>query len=111
MALQSTQHLDASTLWRDLNLTGDWHQGQSQSLFEGEQKELSSNAGTDNNNTYKAIADLIERFQDAKTFGSLIEVPNSFEAPLKSLLDVLIELADSGDTMQKAAARQLMPVV
>lgn len=106
MALQSTQHRDASTLWRDLNLTGDWHQGQSQSLFESEQKPLSSN-----DNTYKAIVDLIERFQDAKTFGSLIEVPNSFEAPLKSLLEVLTELSDTGDTMQKTAARQLMPVV
>ncbi|TDO13933.1 BREX-1 system adenine-specific DNA-methyltransferase PglX [Halomonas ventosae] len=106
MALQSTQHLDAGTLWRDLNLTGDWHQGQSQSLFEGEQKELSSN-----DSTYKAIVDLIERFQDAKTFGSLIEVPNSFEAPLKSLLNVLTELVENGDTMQKTAARQLMPIV
>ena len=111
MALQSTQHLDASSLWRDLNLTGDWHQGQSQSLFESEQKPLSSNAGPDNNSTYKAIADLIERFQDAKTFGSLIEVPSSFEAPLKTLLEVLTGLAESGDTMQKTAAKQLMPVV
>ncbi|OLO12630.1 SAM-dependent methyltransferase [Chromohalobacter japonicus] len=106
MALQSTQHLDASSLWRDLNLTGDWHQGQSQSLFESRQKELSSN-----DNTYKAIVDLIERFQDAKTFGSLIEVPNSFEAPLKTLLDELTDLADSGDTLQKTAARQLIPIV
>ncbi|MDI5986011.1 BREX-1 system adenine-specific DNA-methyltransferase PglX [Halomonas sp. M4R5S39] len=106
MALQSTQHLDASTLWRDLNLTGDWHQGQSQSLFESEQKELSSN-----DNTYKAIVDLIERFQDAKTFGSLIEVPNSFEAPLKTLRDELNKLSDSGDIMQKIAAKQLMPIV
>lgn len=106
MALQSTQNLDASTLWRDLNLTGDWHQGQSQSLFEGEQKELSSN-----DSTYKAIVDLIERFQDAKTFGSLIEVPNSLEVPLKTLLDELIELSSSGDTMQKTAAKQLTPIV
>lgn len=106
VALQSTQHLDASALWRDLNLTGDWHQGQSQSLFESEQKELSSN-----DSTYRAIDDLIERFQNAKTFGSLIEVANSFEAPLKSLLEVLTELADSGDTMQKTAAKQLMPIM
>ncbi|MGE4535326.1 BREX-1 system adenine-specific DNA-methyltransferase PglX [Halomonas sp.] len=106
MALQSTQHLDASSLWRDLNLTGDWHQGQSQSLFESEQKELSSS-----DNTYKAIVDLIERFQDAKTFGSLIEVPNSFEAPLKTLLEELTELSESGDTMQKTAAKQLIPIV
>ncbi|SDN66706.1 Methyltransferase domain-containing protein [Halomonas shengliensis] len=106
MALQSTQHLDASTLWRDLNLSGDWHQGQSQSLFESEQKELSSN-----DSTYKAIVDLIELFQDAKTFGSLIEVPNSFEVPLKTLMEVLSERSSSGDTMQKTAARQLVPIV
>lgn len=106
MALQSTQPLDASTLWRDLNLTGDWHQGQSQSLFESEQKPLSSN-----DNTYKAIADLIERFQDAKTFGSLIEVSNELETPLKTLLEELTELANSGDTLQKTAAQQFSPIV
>lgn len=106
MALQSTQHLDAGTLWHNLNLTGDWDQGQSQNLFESEQQELASN-----DNTYKAIVDLLERFQDAKTFGSLIEVPNSFEVPLKTLLGEITELADSGDTMQKTAAKQLVPVV
>ena len=106
LAMQSSQHLDANTLWRDLNLTGDWHQGQSQSLFDSEQQDLSNNDAT-----YKLIADLIERFQDAKTFGSLIEVPNSFEAPLKTLLEVLSELSNSGDTMQKTAANLLIPIV
>jgi type II restriction/modification system DNA methylase subunit YeeA len=106
LAMQSSQHLDANTLWRDLNLTGDWHQGQSQSLFDNEQKELSSNDAT-----YKLIADLIERFQDAKTFGSLIGVPNEWELPLKALLEVLSELTNSGDMMQKAAAQRLVPVV
>ena len=106
LAMQSSQHLDANTLWRDLNLTGDWHQGQSQSLFDNEQKELSSNDAT-----YKLMADLIERFQDAKTFGSLIEVPNEWEAPLKALLQDLTELSNSGDMMQKAAAHRLAPMV
>ncbi|WP_019570751.1 BREX-1 system adenine-specific DNA-methyltransferase PglX [Thioalkalivibrio sp. ALE11] len=106
MALQSTRHLDAGSLWRDLNLTGDWHRGQSQSLFESEQKELSSN-----DSTYKAIVDLIERFQDAKTLGSLIDVPNSFETQLKSMLEEISELADIGDTMQKTAVKQLAPVL
>lgn len=106
LAMQSSQHLDTNTLWRDLNLTGDWHQGQSQSLFDNEQKELSSNDAT-----YKLIADLIERFQDAKTFGSLIEVPNEWEASLKGLLEELTELSNSGDMMQKAAAQRLVPVV
>ncbi|WP_141275925.1 BREX-1 system adenine-specific DNA-methyltransferase PglX, partial [Vreelandella aquamarina] len=106
LAMQSSQHLDANTLWRDLNLTGDWHQGQSQSLFESEQQDLSSNDAT-----YRLIADLIERFQDAKTFGSLIEVPNEWEAKLKALLGELSELTNSGDMMQKAAAQRLVPIV
>ncbi|AZM96168.1 BREX-1 system adenine-specific DNA-methyltransferase PglX [Vreelandella venusta] len=106
LAMQSSQHLDANTLWRDLNLTGDWHQGQSQSLFDSEQQDLSSNDAT-----YKLIADLIERFQDAKTFGSLIEVPNEWEVPLKALLEELSELTNSGDMMQKAAAQRLVPIV
>ncbi|WP_081191889.1 BREX-1 system adenine-specific DNA-methyltransferase PglX [Halomonas sp. BC1] len=106
LAMQSSQHLDAYTLWRDLNLTGDWHQGQSQSLFDSEQQELANNDAT-----YKLIADLIERFQDAKTFGSLIEVPNEWEAPLKALLEELSELTNSGDTLQKTAAQRLRPIV
>lgn len=106
LAMQSSQHLDANTLWRDLNLTGDWHQGQSQSLFDSEQQDLSSNDAT-----YKLMADLIERFQDAKTFGSLIEVPNEWEAPLKALLEELSELTNSGDIMQKAVAQRLVPIV
>ncbi|MBL1268352.1 MAG: BREX-1 system adenine-specific DNA-methyltransferase PglX [Halomonas sp.] len=106
LAMQSSQYLDANTLWRDLNLTGDWHQGQSQSLFDNEQKQLSSN-----DTTYKLMADLIERFQEAKTFGSLIEVPNEWEAPLKALLEELSELTNSGDMMQKAAAQRLVPIV
>ncbi|AQU82246.1 MULTISPECIES: BREX-1 system adenine-specific DNA-methyltransferase PglX [unclassified Halomonas] len=106
LAMQSSQHLDANTLWRDLNLTGDWHQGQSQSLFESEQQDLSNNDAT-----YKLMADLIERFQEAKTFGSLIEVPNGWEVPLKALLEELTELSNSGDMMQKAAAQRLVPIV
>jgi hypothetical protein len=106
LAMQSSQHLDANTLWRDLNLTGDWHQGQSQSLFDSEQQDLSSNDAT-----YKLIADLIERFQEAKTFGSLIEMPNEWEAKLKALLEEMIELTNSGDMMQKAAAQRLVPVI
>ncbi|MDN6181037.1 MAG: BREX-1 system adenine-specific DNA-methyltransferase PglX [Halomonas subglaciescola] len=111
MAVQSTRHLKLNELWRDLNLTGDWHQGQSQSLFESEQQELSSSVSTDNNSTYKAIADLIERFAEAKTFGSLIEVPSELEAPLNILRQKLAELIDSGDTMQKTAAGRLLPIV
>lgn len=106
LAMQSSQHLDANTLWQDLNLTGDAHQGQSQSLFESEQQALSSNDAS-----YQLIADLIERFHNAKTFGSLIEVPNELEAPLKALLDQLTDLTTCGDTLQKTAAQRLIPLV
>lgn len=54
---------------------------------------------------------MIERFQEAKTFGSLIEVPNEWEVPLKALLEELTELSNSGDMMQKAAAQRLVPMV
>ncbi|MGP9647492.1 BREX-1 system adenine-specific DNA-methyltransferase PglX [Halomonas sp. AOP42-C2-23] len=106
LAMQSSQHLDANTLWQDLNLTGASQQGQSQHLFESEQQDLASNDAT-----YQVIVELIERFQDAKTFGSLIEVPNELEAPLKALLEQLEALTASGDTLQKTAAQRLRPIV
>ncbi|WP_336269017.1 BREX-1 system adenine-specific DNA-methyltransferase PglX [Vreelandella arctica] len=106
LAMQSSQHLDANTLWQDLNLTGASQQGQSQHLFESEQQDLASNDAS-----YQLIADLIERFQDAKTFGSLIEVPSELDAPLKALLEQLEALTASGDTLQKTAAQRLRPIV
>jgi type II restriction/modification system DNA methylase subunit YeeA len=108
LSLQETGHLDLNQLWRSLNLGGEWQQGSSQSLFESEQADLSS-AKADNR--YQLLERTLTRFSEAKTFGSLIEVPAEDAEPLKELLDELIQLAKAGDSMQKPAALQLLPYV
>ena len=57
---------------------------------------------------YQLLSDILQRFEQAKTFGSLIDVPAEKAAPLKTLLDQLVELAESGDTVQKPAAKVLV---
>lgn len=80
LSLQETGHLNLNQLWRSLNLGGEWHQGSSQSLFESEQADLSS-AKADNR--YQLLERTLARFTEAKTFGSLIEVPTEDAEPLK----------------------------
>jgi len=108
LSLQETGHLDLNQLWRSLNLGGEWQQGSSQSLFESEQADLRS-AKADNR--YQLLERTLARFSEAKTFGSLIEVPAEDSEPLKELLDELTQLAKEGDSMQKPAALQLLPYV
>ncbi|WP_159310391.1 Eco57I restriction-modification methylase domain-containing protein, partial [Klebsiella pneumoniae] len=47
----------------------------------------------------------------AKTFGSLIDVPSDDHEQLKELLSTLVELQESGDSMQKPAAKELIEIV
>jgi type II restriction/modification system DNA methylase subunit YeeA len=108
LSLKETGHLDLPQLWRDLNLSGDWQQGSSQSLFESEQTDLSTASADER---YQLLERTLERFTEAKTFGSLIEVPEEEAAPLKKLQDELEHLALSGDSMQKSAAATLLPYV
>jgi hypothetical protein len=53
----------------------------------------------------------LERFTEAKTLGSLIEVPENESVPLETLQDELEQLALSGDSMQKSAAKTLLPYI
>ena len=108
LSLKETGHLDLPQLWRDLNLSGDWEQGSSQSLFESEQADLSTASADER---YQLLERTLERFTEAKTFGSLIEVPEEEATSLKSLQDELERLALSGDSMQKSAAATLLPYV
>lgn len=108
LAIQQTGHLDLDQLWRALNLNNEWQQGTSQNLFESEQADLST-ARADNR--YQLLERTLARFTEAKTFGSLIEVPAEDAEPLKELLDQLTRLAREGDSMQKPAAQQLLPHV
>lgn len=108
LALQESRHLDLDALWRALNLTSDWQRGQSQGLFDSEQGSL---AAAQADNRYQLLRATLARFTQAKTFGSLIEVPAEDAQPLGELFKQLRQLAGEGDSMQKPAAQTLLPYV
>lgn len=108
LALQESRHLDLDALWRALNLTSDWQRGQSQGLFDSEQGSL---AAAQADNRYQLLRATLARFTQAKTFGSLIEVPAEDAQPLGELFRQLRQLAGEGDSMQKPAAQTLLPYV
>lgn len=108
LALQETQHLELDTLWQALNLNKDWNTGASMGLFADDQQDLSA-AQADSR--YQLLQDCLARFTQAKTFGSLIDVPAEQAQPLDELYQQLQQLAHSGDVMQKPAAEQLLPFV
>ncbi|WP_348634620.1 BREX-1 system adenine-specific DNA-methyltransferase PglX [Vibrio fluvialis] len=113
LSLQESNHIDLPTLWKALNLSGSWQSGTSQGLFTelestDEEQDLSSfNA----DNRYQLLTRTLARFSQAKTFGSLIDVPSDEHDQLKELLSTLVELQESGDSMQKPAAKQLIEIV
>lgn len=108
LSLQESNHLDLPTLWKALNLSGSWQSGTSQGLFSDDDQDLSSfNA----DNRYQLLKRTLARFTQAKTFGSLIDVPSDEHEQLKELLNTLVELQESGDSMQKPAAKQLIEIV
>ena len=108
LSLQESNHLDLPTLWKALNLSGSWQSGTSQGLFSDDDQDLSSfNA----DNRYQLLKRTLARFTQAKTFGSLIDVPSDEYEQLKELLSTLVELQESGDSMQKPAAKQLIEFV
>ncbi|MBN3791439.1 BREX-1 system adenine-specific DNA-methyltransferase PglX [Burkholderia sp. Ac-20353] len=108
LPLQESSHLEFASLWRELNLTSDWQRGQSHGLFDSEQADLGA---PQTDNRYQLLKTTLARFTQAKTFGSLIEVPTEEAEPLSELLKQLRQLAHEGDSMQKPAAEQLIPYV
>ncbi|MEQ5239771.1 MULTISPECIES: BREX-1 system adenine-specific DNA-methyltransferase PglX [Morganellaceae] len=108
LSLQESNHIDLPTLWKALNLSGSWQSGTSQGLFSDDEQDLSSfNA----DNRYQLLKRTLARFTQAKTFGSLIDVPSDDHEQLKELMSTLVELQESGDSMQKPAAKQLIEFV
>jgi hypothetical protein len=108
LSLKETGHLNLPQLWQNLNLSGDWQQGSSQSLFESEQAGLGSASADER---FQLLHRTLELFEEAKTFGSLIEVSEENEAPLKAMIEELEQLARTGDSMQKPSAEIVLPYV
>ncbi|HEO1766876.1 TPA: BREX-1 system adenine-specific DNA-methyltransferase PglX [Acinetobacter baumannii] len=107
IALQDSQALDADQIWQDLNLNHAWQKGSHVDLFGNNQKDLSS---PDNDARYALIKELIEKFKEATNFGSLICMDNQ-EQDFVDLQNTIENLVAEGDTLQKAAAKKLLPLV
>lgn len=85
LAVQESKHIDLDSNWRDAELPED--------------------------DTYKMAQDVWHRFEQGKTFGSLIDIPASYESGLKALLDDLYGIASQGGMLQKPAAQELLTIV
>ncbi|ENX08096.1 BREX-1 system adenine-specific DNA-methyltransferase PglX [Acinetobacter variabilis] len=107
IALQNSQELDADQIWQDLNLNQAWQKGSHVDLFGNDQNNLNS---PENDARYALIQELIEKFKEAKTFGSLICM-DSQEQDFADLQKTLQDLVTEGDTLQKAAVKKLFPLV
>jgi type II restriction/modification system DNA methylase subunit YeeA len=105
-ALKESRHLNIPKLWQALNLNADTNHGQIQDLFAQAPEALASN---DPRQTL--LADLYHSFLDAKTLGSLIDVPAEQASAIDDLYSTLLELNDQGDAMQKLAAKELLPLL
>lgn len=54
---------------------------------------------------------LLDSFEHAKTFGSLIQIPDSLNAQLPALVEALGKANETGDLYAQAAAQDLLPLV
>ena len=106
LSLQQSTGLAADKVWQDLNLVGSWNQGVSMGLFDSTQTSLENE-----DSRQQLITRTLARFEQAKTFGSLIAVPAEEADELAALLTELQRLEESGDSMQKPAAKVLVPFV
>jgi type II restriction/modification system DNA methylase subunit YeeA len=59
----------------------------------------------------QSIRLLIDTFAQAKTFGSLIQIPPKLNAQLATLADLLRQIIQNGDLYAKAAAQDVLPLV
>lgn len=126
LALQESKGLDADVLTRALQtVTGrgsqqiegiaaisDFGDGD---LFPGTRPQISLGesitADTGRNPARPAIASLIATFDQAKTYGSMIQIPQALNAQLKVMEEGLHSALQNGDLYAKAAAQDLWPLV
>ncbi|WP_394754591.1 BREX-1 system adenine-specific DNA-methyltransferase PglX [Crenothrix sp.] len=106
LSLQSSQNLNLPLLWHKLDLYNKSKIGTTSSLFEEPQLDLTNAIEA---NQYNMVQAIVTLFEPAKTFGALIQIPHEYAQPLAELLEHCQQLAESGDSFQKNAAKTLMP--
>lgn len=78
-----------------------FHSGQ---LFGGGQLETRHSSGL----TVLDVRQLIQLFEDGKTFGSLISVPDALKGKLGKIVDLLASVRVSGDDLSRSYASQVL---
>lgn len=106
LSLQESLHLDIAKLWQQLN----FHQ-QSQTGSIGDMFAESSELAHTDSPEYQLLMRALKLFVNAKTLGSLIQVPHEEEAELKTFLNALYRLEQDGDIQQRAAAKAFIPYI
>ncbi len=106
VSLQESLYLDIAKLWQQLNFHQQVQTGSMGDMF----AENITLAQTDSAE-YQLLMRTLKRFVNAKTLGSLIQVPQEEEAELKVFLDALYRLEQEGDFQQKAAAKAFIPFI
>lgn len=106
VSLQESLHLDIAKLWLQLN----FHQ-QSQTGSVGDMFAENTALAHIDSAEYQLLMRTLKRFVNAKTLGSLIQVPQEEEAELKAFLEALYRLEQEGDFQQKAAAKAFIPYI
>ncbi|EAO1507644.1 BREX-1 system adenine-specific DNA-methyltransferase PglX [Salmonella enterica subsp. enterica serovar Bere] len=106
VSLQESLHLDIAKLWQQLNFHQQNQTGSMGDMF----AENTALAHTDSAE-YQLLIRTLKRFVNAKTLGSLIQVPQEEEAELKAFLEALYRMEQEGDFQQKAAAKAFIPYI
>ncbi|TJL33592.1 BREX-1 system adenine-specific DNA-methyltransferase PglX [Escherichia coli] len=106
VSLLESLHLDIAKLWQQLNFHQQIQTGSMGDMF-AENTALTQTDSAE----YQLLMRTLKRFVNAKTLGSLIQVPQEEEAELKVFLDALYRLEQEGDFQQKAAAKAFIPFI
>ncbi|HHA2048533.1 TPA: BREX-1 system adenine-specific DNA-methyltransferase PglX [Enterobacter cloacae] len=106
VSLQESLHLDIAKLWQQLNFHQQNQTGSMGDMF----AENTALPHTDSAE-YQLLMRTLKRFVNAKTLGSLIQVPPEEEAELRAFLDALYRLEQEGDFQQKTAAKTFIPYI
>jgi type II restriction/modification system DNA methylase subunit YeeA len=106
LSLQETAKLDIDSLWQKLGLNSQSAVGSNDDLFAEDQNDDSQE-----DPNYKLLVKCKEWFLQAKTLGSLIDVPESNHKELFVLFSKLSDLIESGSINQKSSALLILPVV
>ena len=106
LSLQSSEKIKLPLLWHHLNLYQKSKVGATSSLFEEPQLDLTNALELQQ---YSMVQDIVILFEQAKTFGALIQIPRDYAEAIAELLAQCQQLAVNGDNLQKIAATTLMP--